>query len=759
MSVDPDTTSTTRHSGVAAADADKPRRKPRPHESTERLEAFSRATGQILWTMPACGPTEDMPFWRAFTGQSVEQAREWGWLDVVHPDDRERVESAWQQAVSAQTTYEIEFRLRRADDVYRDVLVRAVPDFDEQGQLREWVGAQTDITERKELERCLRATAHESDARARQLEATFAAITDGVVVYTPEGAIVEMNAAARRIFRLVAGNGFENVSLGERLRHFEICDGEGHLLAPERWPVSRVLAGEVLTGGAAQDVVFRGRNGVEVWLNVSGAPIRDETGAIVGAVVVDRDVTDRRQLERRTHDALEALLAMAAALVQLPDEETLANERGQGTQAVAHQLADLTCRVLGCSRVGITSLDPATGRQRPIAVAGLPGDQIATWWAEVEASPPLDESPFHELTQRMLAGETLALDLSAPPFTEPPLDELPNPYGITTMVVAPLRVRDHTIGLLSLDHSGERHEYSREELALAEAVAKLAALVIERERLLRERAAAEGRAQALAETNRRMDDFLSMASHELRTPLTTLKANMQLGLRRLNALSAGRTAGARRLAAVQEMLGRGDRQVDLLNRLVGDLLDMSRIQSQRLELRIEPADLAAIAREVTHEQRLAWPERTITLDVPDGPVPVGADADRIGQVLGNYLTNALKYSESDRPVAVVLSVEGGEARVSVTDQGPGLPAEELERIWERFHRVAGIEVLSGSSVGLGLGLHIGKTLIERHGGTVGVTSAVGRGSTFWFTLPLERAAAASSPPSASDDESQQRTVS
>ena len=758
MSADPEITGTARPRGVAAAaGADQPRRASRPRESTERLEAFSRATGQILWTMPPDGPTEDMPSWRAFTGQSVEQAREWGWLDAIDPDDRARVAAAWRQALSDQTPYEIEFRLRRADGIYRDVLVRVVPVLDEQGHLREWAGAQTDITERKELERRLRAIAHESDARARQLEATFAALTDGVVVYSPDGTIADMNAAARRIFRLVTDASFENLSLDERPRQFEIYDGEGHVLVPEKWPVSRVLAGEVLTGGASQDVVFRGRNGVEVWLNVSGAPIQDETGAIVGAVVVDRDVTDRRQLERRTHDALEALLAMAEALVQLPAEETPPDERAEGALAVARQLADLTRRVLGCSRVGITALNPTTGRQRPIAVAGLPDEQIEPWRAEVEAGPPLEESPFPELTQRILAGETFALDLTAPPFTEPPFDELPNPYGITTMVIAPLRVRDQTIGLLSLDHSGERHEYSRQELALAEAVAKLAALVIERERLLGERAAAEGRAQALTETNRRMDDFLSMASHELRTPLTTLKANVQLSLRRLNALGTGRAATAKRLGPVQEMLGRGDRQVDLLNRLVGDLLDMSRIQSQRLELRITPADLVAITREVTQEQRLAWPERTITLEAPDRPIPIEADADRIGQVLGNYLTNALKYSESDRSVAVALSVEDGNARVSVADQGPGLPPEELERIWERFHRAAGVEVLSGSSVGLGLGLHIGKTLIERHGGAVGVTSAVGRGSTFWFTLPLAPAVpAAHMPP---PDAGQQRTVS
>ena len=102
----------------------------------------------------------------------------------------------------------------------------------------------------------------------------------------------------------------------------------------------------------------------------------------------------------------------------------------------------------------------------------------------------------------------------------------------------------------------------------------------------------------------------------------------------------------------------------------------------------------------------------------------------------NYLTNALKYSPADRPVEVGIDVEPEHARVWVRDHGQGLPLSEQERIWERFHRVKGVEVQSGAGVGLGLGLYVSRMIVERHQGQVGVQSTTGQGATFWFTLPL-----------------------
>jgi signal transduction histidine kinase len=144
-------------------------------------------------------------------------------------------------------------------------------------------------------------------------------------------------------------------------------------------------------------------------------------------------------------------------------------------------------------------------------------------------------------------------------------------------------------------------------------------------------------------------------------------------------------------------------------------------------------------REQVEARRVTAPDRTIRLRAPAGgePVPVKADADRIGQVVTNYLANALKYAPPDRPIYVSVEEQKDCARVAVRDAGPGIPKAEQSHVWELFHRAAGLapqgDPMQGS---LGLGLFISKAIIEAHGGKVGVKSAEGKGSTFWFTLPL-----------------------
>jgi PAS domain S-box-containing protein len=265
--------------------------------------------------------------------------------------------------------------------------------------------------------------------------------------------------------------------------------------------------------------------------------------------------------------------------------------------------------------------------------------------------------------------------------------------------------------------------------------------ITSRKQLEQEREEARANELALRETKAQMDTFLSIASHELRTPLTSLKLSLQSSQRHLHKLTQGTALLAAgvdtRLHSAAEQLGRTAHQMGRMEALVNDLVDVSRIQAGKLELRPEQVDLVLIVQLTVTALQEAVPGRTISLQHADGlSVSVYADAGRIEQVVTNLLTNALKYSSADRPVDVGVEVQPGQARVWVRDQGPGLPQAELEHIWERFHRVQGVEVQSGTGVGLGLGLYISHMIVERHQGRVGVESALGIGSTFWFTLPL-----------------------
>ena len=601
--------------------------------------------------------------------------------------------------------------------------------------------------QRESARRRARIAEQEEQERAAELEATFEAMADGVVVYDDTGHILRSNAAARQLFMLDVKPRSKLPWRREQRPALVMLDEHGQVLSEEQSPLSRILNGEVLTSANAMDVVLRTPDGHDVQLNVTGAPVYKFGGGPMGAICVFRDVTERRQLERRTHDALHALLKMAETLVQAPDDTKSVREHSSTAEEtytsaavteVARRLAELTCNVLGCHRVSIITVDPETEALHLVAVVGFSPEQEGQWWAEQQWQGRLSDSPYPELISRLRANEAQVLDM-----LQPPLHDQPNPYGIRTMLVAPMFVGEQLVGILWLDYGDVAHEFTGDEKALAGAIAKLAALVIERERLLQERAQARANELALREANRRMDEFLGMAGHELRTPLTTIKGNIQLAKRQLkkSVLEDGTYADdlASKLELIQDFLDRAERHVQLQNRLVRDLLDVSRIRADKLELNLEHCDLRAIVRDTVLDQCQLVPTRTIEMLLPpEASVPVMADAERISQVVTNYLTNALKYSAVDRPVEASLEVEGQVARVSVRDEGPGLFPAEQEAIWERFYQVERVKVQSGSSGGLGLGLHICRTIIERHGGQVGIESVPGTGSTFWFTLPLAR---------------------
>lgn len=666
------------------------------------------------------------------------------------------------RALRGQVVSAIELRFRNHAGVEQDVILSAAPLHNQQGDIDGAVTVSHDVT-------TLRAIEREAARRAAQLEATFATMVDGVLVFDVTQQVLHLNTALHRLLGLDAVPDIASWPVAEQNRLLAPYDKNGTELPKEVWPLERVLRGETLTGADTMDVWMRALDGHEIRFEVSGAPIRDEHGGTIrGGLLVFRDVTERRNLEQRTHEALSALLRLAETMVASPREMQANEVRGYrahaseesltysgSAQVAAHHVATVACQVLGCSRAAIIAVDPESAQLRAVAVFGLSPEDEMRWWEQQRRMERegvrLDDGGTPEEIERFRAGEVFILDM-----TQSPYDRMPNPTHSTTQLVAPMRVEDTLVGVLSLDFGGPPHEFTPDEMALAGGLARFGAYVLERERLLRERTRAVDEIAILQEANRRMDRFVSIAGHELRTPLTTSKVNLQLALRQLDQMlgALGDAIQASILAAdlhvsnplhkgfadLHTMLKRMEAAEVRQERLINDMLDVSRIGAGKLELVLAPCDLVALTQDAVQEQRLAHSGRKITMSLPSEPVMIHADSGRITQVITNYLTNALKYSPSECPVAVRLERHVDCARVEVEDQGMGIPPEHLDHMWKIFHRVPGIEVQSGSGVGLGLGLHIARELVERHGGRVGVESHLGEGSTFWFAIPVLGAA-------------------
>lgn len=575
-----------------------------------------------------------------------------------------------------------------------------------------------------------RVTAPRIEEQIVALEAVFEAITDGIAVYDYEGQIIRANLAFFHLFDIDPQSNFSSLSLHERGQQLLMTDGNGHHLAPEHWPATRVLHGEIIDHDRPTDVNFLTLDKREIQTAISGAPIYDEAESIVGAVIVFHDITLRKTVERRTNEVLNTLLEMAEVLVQGTNQSSI-DERSPSFDPLLQRLLQLGQRVLPCVGAGILLLDTPTTPLRPVTVVGTSIQEMQKWQSALAGISLAELLPDQLTVSALQSGQAVKV-------TDTQLDKTEKEH---IYMLIPMLTGAQLIGILSLDYGHHAHELSSDELVLTTAVSKLIVLILERERLLLERASSQANELALLEANRRMDEFLSLASHELRTPLTTINGNIQLAKRRVKALPIPPQAPptiTEKIALIEELFNRAERQVRVQNRMVSDLLDVSRIQANRLDLNMNSSDLAIIVREVIEDQRSSTGGRIIlSSDIPEElRIPIIADADRIAQVITNFLTNALKYSAPEQPVEVRIQADSESARVSVRDQGPGLPIEEQEKLWERFYRVPGIVVQSGSGVGLGLGLHICRTIVERHNGHVGVESTIGQGSTFWFELPL-----------------------
>lgn len=237
------------------------------------------------------------------------------------------------------------------------------------------------------------------------------------------------------------------------------------------------------------------------------------------------------------------------------------------------------------------------------------------------------------------------------------------------------------------------------------------------------------------------DEFVSVVSHELRTPLTAIKGYTQHLIRRIER----RLREARQRQQNTGSLAEHPESYDLrslnivqsetehLERLVSDLLDLSRVQWGELDLQYTSFYLTDVLAERVRLAQVSAEQHTIFLDIQAQDSRIVADQLRVGQVIGNILDNAIKFSPPGRQVTVKLQEQDNEYFISIIDQGIGINPEYLDRIFERFYRVR--NTASRQYAGIGMGLFVAKAIVEAHGGTIGFSSNPGTGSKFYFTLP------------------------
>ncbi|MFB0546921.1 MAG: ATP-binding protein [Anaerolineae bacterium] len=284
----------------------------------------------------------------------------------------------------------------------------------------------------------------------------------------------------------------------------------------------------------------------------------------------------------------------------------------------------------------------------------------------------------------------------------------------------PLKSKDRVLGVLGVLSRSPR-QLNSQEVQLLTAIGHQIGVAVENVRLAEKTSEIE----ILRELNRLRSELIANVSHELRTPLGLIKIFCTTLLR--EDMDFDRETQREFLHHIEE-------EADKLEKIVDNLLDLSRMRDGRLRLDRRPTDMGQLASEVMEAMEVQLTKHRFVHDFPSDPLVTTVDPKRIEQVLRNLLNNAIKYSPEGGTITVQGRRDERQILVRVTDQGIGIPSEDLERVFERFYRVE--NEITKSVRGAGLGLAVCRGIVEAHGGRIWVESTLGVGSTFYFTLPV-----------------------
>ncbi|WNG57675.1 PAS domain-containing protein [Archangium gephyra] len=656
------------------------------------FHTFAAAMPHIVWTSTGGAEASDFnPAWHAFTGLATRLPGAASWMAVLHPDDVTAATVAWEEASATGTQLEREFRLRRADGAYRWHHVRCVPVKTPDGSAR-WLGSATDIHERKTQNERFELVVEVAGLGVWFCDLPLTTVTCNAIYRQLYGLPAEGPVTAEMLFRAIHPDDLQRANEAVRSA------------IEDRVPYSldfRVVLGE-------------GERAQVRWLHATGRVFYDAHGRPRRFDGITRDITAQRQLEeslRRT------LIEKDESLRTLE----LINTTGQSLAAEL-QLERLVQGVTDAA----TRLSKASFGAFFYNVLNEQGQAYMLYTLSGVPRTTFDNFPMPRATrvfEPTFKGEGIIRsdDITQDPrygHSAPYKGMPPGHLPVRSYLAVPVKSRSgEVLGGLFFGDPMPGVFTEREERLVA-GLAAQAAVAMDNARLFQ-------RAQE-AITSR--DTFLSIASHELRTPITSMKMQTQYMRKRI----ASNDPSAFLPERVNRLVEQTERSIGRLSRLVEDMLDISRIATGRLNMQFERVELSVLAREVVDRFGPQLGEAGHTLELHLTPGLVGRwDRDRLEQVLANLLTNALKYAPG-AALKVATREVGTSAILEVEDRGPGIAPEDQHRIFERFERLVDASQISG----LGLGLHISKHIIEAHGGTIRVRSALGEGASFVVELPV-----------------------
>lgn len=615
-----------------------------PEPWRTRFLALARQSADVFWLLTPAG---DMPSasssWQNFTGQSVHRSLGRGWLQAIHPADRQQLLEALTQATRSGQTCSLVCHLHRFDGANRYVQIRAFPVQTTDGRIDEIIMCGNDLARQTMV----------GQMNETRIQLALHASQVGVWEQDPLTAQVVWTDQCRALFGVPAGSSITY---------------EGFLAALH--PDDREHIAKMFDQSLAEHTEFHAEyrtvwpDGSVHWLVSRGRGVYDSQNQPLHLIGVALDLTDLKETE-------EALAANEARFRHLV-ESNIIGITIDDLEGTIHEANDAFLALVGYTR------------------EDLEAGQLH--WTTLTA-PDYRARNVHVIEELLATGSFAPIETA---YLSKEGTRVPALVGGTLF---------------------RQHDPS--SLGISFIIDLTARKAIEQQK----------------------DLFLGMTSHELKTPLTALKGALQLLQRQAQRLGyADLLSLSDRQRFVNDLtqrLATALRQVDVQTRLINELLDVSRITTNSLELSLRRGDLVGIVRETVEDLRITASERALILALPElQAVPVLVDRDRIGQVVTNYVTNALRYAPAHEPIIIGITIEEHTACVWVQDRGPGLSEQERRDIWQRFYRVKGPASQAGSARGLGLGLFICQTLIAQHGGQVGVQSTPGSGSTFWFRLPL-----------------------